>query len=165
MHDHTGNFSTAIDGVNTPELDQADNDYAVGLLVQQIANSQYKNNTLIFVIEDDSQDGADHVDSHRRLVDPGLLDSVGYRRLGLLVLGVEMAKSSGQSTACGVVSDRVVDDTAKPDRQEFASLNVAHRAMAPGWRVENGNPRKNAVRRTNGGSRFGIYWMRFGSPR
>jgi hypothetical protein len=116
MHDHTGNFSTAIDGVNTPELDQADNDYAVGLLVQQIANSQYKNNTLIFVIEDDSQDGADHVDSHRRLVDPGLLDSVGYRRLGLLVLGVEMAKSSGQSTACGVVSDRVVDDTAKPDR-------------------------------------------------
>ena len=67
MHDHTGNFSTAIDGVNTPELDQADNDYAVGLLVQQIANSQYKNNTLIFVIEDDSQDGADHVDSHRSI--------------------------------------------------------------------------------------------------
>jgi DNA-binding beta-propeller fold protein YncE len=65
MHDHTGNFGTAIDGVNTPELQQADNDYAVGLLVQQIANSQYKNNTLIFVIEDDSQDGADHVDSHR----------------------------------------------------------------------------------------------------
>jgi len=67
MHDHTGNFSTAIDGVNTPELDQADNDYAVGLLVQQIANSQYKNNTLIFVIEDDSQYGADHVDSHRSI--------------------------------------------------------------------------------------------------
>ncbi|MGO9011578.1 MAG: bifunctional YncE family protein/alkaline phosphatase family protein [Bryobacteraceae bacterium] len=67
MHDHTGNFSTAIDGVNTPELDQADNDYAVGLLVQQIANSQYNNNTLIFVIEDDSQDGADHVDSHRSI--------------------------------------------------------------------------------------------------
>ena len=65
MHDHTGNFSTAIAGVNTPELDVADNDYAVGLLVQQIANSQYKNNTLIFVIEDDSQDGGDHVDSHR----------------------------------------------------------------------------------------------------
>ncbi|MEI9971208.1 MAG: hypothetical protein WDO73_03635 [Ignavibacteriota bacterium] len=60
-----GNFSTSIAGVNTPDLDVADNDYAVGLLVQQIANSQYKDNTLIFVIEDDSQDGGDHVDSHR----------------------------------------------------------------------------------------------------
>ena len=65
MHDHTGNFDTAIDGVNTPELQQADNDYAVGLLVQKIASSRYANNTLVFVIEDDSQDGADHVDSHR----------------------------------------------------------------------------------------------------
>jgi hypothetical protein len=68
MHDHTGNFGTAIDGVNTPELQEADNDYAVGLLVQKIANSPiYANNTLIFVIEDDSQDGADHVDSHRTI--------------------------------------------------------------------------------------------------
>jgi hypothetical protein len=65
MHDHTGNFDTAIDLVNTPETQQADNDYAVGLLVQKIANSIYKNNTLIFVVEDDAQDGADHVDSHR----------------------------------------------------------------------------------------------------
>ena len=66
MHDHTGSFATAIDGVNTPERDVADNDYVVGLVVQTIANSPiYKNNTLIFVVEDDSQDGGDHVDSHR----------------------------------------------------------------------------------------------------
>jgi DNA-binding beta-propeller fold protein YncE len=65
MHDHTGNFSTAIAGINTPELDVADNDYAVGLVAQTIANSGYKNDTLIFVIEDDSQDGGDHVDAHR----------------------------------------------------------------------------------------------------
>ena len=65
MHDHTGNFDTAIDGVNTPELQQADNDYAVGLLVEKISNSRYAGNTLIFVIEDDAQDGPDHVDSHR----------------------------------------------------------------------------------------------------
>jgi DNA-binding beta-propeller fold protein YncE len=64
-HDHTGDFNTAIAGVNTPELQEADNDYAVGLVVQKIANSRYKNDTLIFVIEDDAQDGADHVDSHR----------------------------------------------------------------------------------------------------
>ncbi len=66
MHDHTGNFGVAIDGVNTPERDVADNDYAVGLVVQKIANSPiYKNNTLIFIVEDDSQDGGDHIDSHR----------------------------------------------------------------------------------------------------
>jgi len=53
--------------VNTPETQEADNDYAVGLLVQKIANSIYANNTLIFVIEDDAQDGGDHVDSHRTI--------------------------------------------------------------------------------------------------
>jgi DNA-binding beta-propeller fold protein YncE len=65
MHDHTGSFGTAIDGVNTPDRDVADNDYAVGLLVQKIANSIYANNTLIFIVEDDAQDGGDHIDSHR----------------------------------------------------------------------------------------------------
>jgi DNA-binding beta-propeller fold protein YncE len=65
MHDHTGDFKTAILGVNTVELQEADNDYAVGLLVQKLAHSRYKDNTLVFVIEDDSQDGGDHVNSHR----------------------------------------------------------------------------------------------------
>ncbi len=67
MHDHTGDFKTAIDHINTPERQQADDDYAVGLLVQKIAHSRYAKNTLIFVIEDDSQDGPDHVDSHRSI--------------------------------------------------------------------------------------------------
>jgi len=64
-HDHTGSFGSALGGVNTPELQQADNDYAVGLLVQAVANSPYAKDTLIIIIEDDCQDGADHVDSHR----------------------------------------------------------------------------------------------------
>jgi len=44
---------------------KADNDYAVGLLVEAVAHSPYAKDTLIIIIEDDSQDGADHVDSHR----------------------------------------------------------------------------------------------------
>jgi len=64
-HDHTGSFSAALGGVNTPELQQADNDFAVGLLVQTVANSPYAKDTLIIIIEDDCQDGADHVNSHR----------------------------------------------------------------------------------------------------
>lgn len=65
MEDHTGNFDTAIDGVNTPEIQQADNDYAVGLLIDKVAHSPYAKDTLVFVLEDDAQDGPDHVDAHR----------------------------------------------------------------------------------------------------
>lgn len=65
MHDHTGAYATAIDGFNTPETQQADNDYAVGLVAQTLARSPYAADTLIFVIEDDAQDGPDHVDAHR----------------------------------------------------------------------------------------------------
>jgi DNA-binding beta-propeller fold protein YncE len=92
MHDHTGNFSTAINGVNTPELQVADNDYAVGLLIQAVANSKnYKENTLIFVIEDDSQDGGDHIDAHRSIafvagpyVKQGYVDSHRYNTVSML---------------------------------------------------------------------------------
>jgi len=65
MHDHTGNFDTARFGVNTPEAQVADNDYAVGLLLEHLAASPYADSTLVFVIEDDAQDGPDHVDAHR----------------------------------------------------------------------------------------------------
>ncbi len=65
MHDHTGSFTTAVAGINTPDLQQADNDLAVGKLVQDVARSRYASDTLIFVIEDDAQDGPDHVDAHR----------------------------------------------------------------------------------------------------
>ena len=41
MHDHEGNFSNAIDGINTPEKETADNDYAVGKLIERVAHSPY----------------------------------------------------------------------------------------------------------------------------
>jgi YVTN family beta-propeller protein len=64
-HDHLGLFDEAVDGVNTVETEIADNDYAVGLLVEKVAHSKYAKDTLIFVIEDDAQNGPDHVDAHR----------------------------------------------------------------------------------------------------
>ena len=68
MHDHTGSFGSAIDGVNTPEIQTADNDYAVGRIVEKVAKSKrYSGNTLVFVVEDDAQDGPDHVDAHRSI--------------------------------------------------------------------------------------------------
>ncbi len=67
MHDHEGNFATAIDGINTPEKQTADNDYAVGKLIDRVAHSPYASSTLIFIIEDDAQSGPDHVDAHRTI--------------------------------------------------------------------------------------------------
>lgn len=67
MEDHMGGFKDAIDGVDTPERQVADDDYAVGLLVETVANSPYADSTLIFIIEDDAQDGPDHVDAHRSI--------------------------------------------------------------------------------------------------
>jgi len=64
-HDHMGSFGTALGGFNTPETQQADDDLAVGLLVQAVSQSRYAADTLIIVTEDDCQDGPDHVDSHR----------------------------------------------------------------------------------------------------
>jgi hypothetical protein len=64
-HDHMGSFGTALGGFNTPETQQADDDLAVGRLVQAVSESPFAKDTLILVIEDDCQDGPDHVDSHR----------------------------------------------------------------------------------------------------
>jgi hypothetical protein len=60
-----GAFTTALGGIDTPETQQADNDLACGRLLQAVAQSPYASNTLIIMVEDDSQDGPDHVDSHR----------------------------------------------------------------------------------------------------
>ena len=90
-HDHFGNFSIALNKVNTPELEIADNDYAVGMVADTIAHSRYKNDTLIFVIEDDAQDGGDHVDAHRSnayIIGPYVkhnsVDSTRYNTVSML---------------------------------------------------------------------------------
>jgi hypothetical protein len=49
----------------TPKASVADNDLAVGRAVDAIAHSPYWDDTAFFILEDDAQDGADHVDAHR----------------------------------------------------------------------------------------------------
>jgi DNA-binding beta-propeller fold protein YncE len=60
--DHTGGTRP---GRPTPRASVADNDLAVGRVVEAVSHSAYWDDTAIFVIEDDAQDGADHVDAHR----------------------------------------------------------------------------------------------------
>jgi hypothetical protein len=100
-HDHMGGFATALGGVNTPETQQGDNDLSVGLLVQAVSQSPFAANTLIVIIEDDCQDGPDHVDSHRATayvvgpyVKKGAIVSTHYSQVNALrtiedVLGTE----------------------------------------------------------------------------
>jgi DNA-binding beta-propeller fold protein YncE len=62
--DHTGGVKK---GYPTPSASVADNDLALGRVVEAVSHSDYWNDTAIFVIEDDAQDGPDHVDAHRSI--------------------------------------------------------------------------------------------------
>ena len=61
-NDHTA--GTTVGGP-TPKSSVADNDLAVGRAVEAISNSAYWDDTVFFIVEDDSQSGGDHVDTHR----------------------------------------------------------------------------------------------------
>jgi DNA-binding beta-propeller fold protein YncE len=54
-------------GKPRPAASVADNDLALGRVVEAISHSPYWDDTAIFVLEDDAQDGADHVDAHRSI--------------------------------------------------------------------------------------------------
>ena len=61
-NDHTEGLKL---GRPTPYAHVADNDYAVGLFVEALSKSSIWNETAVFIIEDDAQNGSDHVDAHR----------------------------------------------------------------------------------------------------
>ncbi len=76
--DHTTGIKN---GFPTPQFFVADNDYAVGRLVEAISSSVYWKDTAIFIVEDDAQSGPDHVDSHRSVA----LVISAYNRPGALI--------------------------------------------------------------------------------
>ena len=61
-NDHTAGGSA---GKPTPRAYMADNDLALGRVIEALTRSPFWKSTVVFVIEDDAQDGPDHVDSHR----------------------------------------------------------------------------------------------------
>jgi DNA-binding beta-propeller fold protein YncE len=58
-------LTAARPGKCTPYACMADNDFALGRIVQALSDSPYWKDTVIFVVEDDAQAGPDHIDSHR----------------------------------------------------------------------------------------------------
>jgi DNA-binding beta-propeller fold protein YncE len=63
-NDHTAGGQK---GMPTPSASIADNDLAVGRVVEAISHSPYWDDTAIMILEDDAQDGPDHVDGHRSI--------------------------------------------------------------------------------------------------
>ncbi len=61
-NDHT---KGATAGGFTPRAYMADNDLALGRVIEALSESPFWKNTVVFVLEDDAQNGPDHVDSHR----------------------------------------------------------------------------------------------------
>jgi DNA-binding beta-propeller fold protein YncE len=96
-NDHT---SGTAPGKHTPRAAVADNDAAMGLLVEAVSKSRFWPATAIFVLEDDAQNGPDHVDSHRspafvispytrgRGIDSTMYNTVSMLRTMELILGM-----------------------------------------------------------------------------
>jgi len=96
-NDHTSGVKA---GLLSPLAMAADNDQAVGMIVEGISKSKFWANTAIFILEDDAQNGPDHVDSHRspayaispyikrHQVDSHMYNTAGMLRTIELILGL-----------------------------------------------------------------------------
>jgi hypothetical protein len=87
-NDHTSGTAA---GKIAPLSAMADNDYALGMIVEAVSKSRFWPKTAIFVLEDDAQNGPDHVDSHRSpayVLSPytrrGIIDSSMYNTTSIL---------------------------------------------------------------------------------
>lgn len=87
-NDHT---SGARIGMPTPEAAVADNDLAVGRFVEHLSKSKIWNESVVFILEDDAQNGPDHVDAHRSpcyvaggFVKRGFVDHTAYSTSSVL---------------------------------------------------------------------------------
>ncbi|MET8999494.1 alkaline phosphatase family protein [Amycolatopsis sp. NPDC004169] len=120
--DHTGGPPNAAAQV-------ADNDLAVGRIVDEISHSPYWQDSAIFVVEDDSQAGLDHVDGHRapvQIISPyarhGVVDSHYYSQITMIrtieqILGVKpMNQKDSAATPMSAAF------TSKPDYTPFTAV-------------------------------------------
>ena len=86
--DHTAGIGT---GAPNPIAEVADNDLATGRIISTITHSKFWKDSVIFVVEDDAQNGVDHVDGHRAplmIVSPyakrGIVDNTYYSQLNVV---------------------------------------------------------------------------------
>ena len=119
-NDHTEGLRL---GRPTPYAHVADNDYAVGLFIEALAKSPIWNETAVFILEDDAQNGSDHVDAHRStayvaggFVKRNFVDHTPYTTTSMLrtmelILGMPPMT---QYDAAATPMWKCFDSTAKP---------------------------------------------------
>jgi sugar lactone lactonase YvrE len=129
-NDHTDGTSA---GKKTPQAHVATNDLAVGKLVDFLSHSAAWKDTLVVVVEDDSQDGLDHRDGHRNIalmaspyIKPGALSSVHISQASVLhtvelVLGLQPISSYTQYAA--VPYDLF---SSKPDLRPYTAITPTY---------------------------------------
>jgi 6-phosphogluconolactonase (cycloisomerase 2 family) len=115
-------------GFRTPRAFMADNDLALGRIVEALSRSPFWKDTLVLVLEDDSQAGPDHVDSHRSV----LLAVSAYSRPGLIhrfanttdvVAAIEDVLGLGRLSKFDYFSRSLADVfAASPDLTPYAAI-------------------------------------------
>jgi len=141
-NDHTAGTRP---GTPTPRATVADNDLALGRMVERLSRSKFWSETLILVIEDDSQLGLDHVDGHRTTalcISPytrrGAVVSDNYnhtsflRTMGL-VLGLppmnRFDRTADPLTACFTNTADARPYTHRPNRIKLDEMNPSPTAL------------------------------------
>lgn len=141
-NDHTSGTRA---GFPTPRAQVADNDYALGRIVEGISKSRFWKDTLVLVIEDDSQLGLDHVDGHRTIalcispytkrgaVVTQLYNHTSFIRTIGLVLGIpalnRFDRTATPMTACFTSTPNLEPFTAKPNRVPLDEMNPRPNAL------------------------------------
>ena len=141
-NDHTNGTSA---GAPTPRAMIAENDLALGRIVEAVSKSAYWKDSAIFVLEDDAQDGPDHVDAHRSVAlvaSPfarrGVVDSTLYTTAGMLrtmelILGLPpMSQYDAAATPMYNTFTTTPTATSFALRPARIKLDERNRAGAPG---------------------------------
>jgi YVTN family beta-propeller protein len=126
-NDHTAGTSP---GFPTPRAQVADNDLALGKVVEAISHSPVWKESAIFVTEDDSQDGADHVDGHRSVgmvISPyakhGIVDSTFYTIISMVRTIEQIAGLPPMNQFDQTAEPMFSLFTAQPDFTPYNALN------------------------------------------
>ena len=124
----------------------ADNDLAVGLFVEHLSQSPIWDESVVFITEDDAQNGPDHVDAHRSLmlvaspytrrghVESTMYSTAGALRTMELILGMPpMSQYDAAATPFFACFQPEADTTpyrARPANVDLNELNVAHNELS-----------------------------------
>ncbi len=137
MDDHTG-------GPPTPDAEQADNDLAVGRIIDYISHSNVWSSSAIFIEEDDAQNGVDHVDGHRS---PGYIVSPYVVQNGptqhVYYTQVNMTRTIEQ--ILGLPPMNQFDLVASPMRTAFVKGNPPQTNFNPWTHLKNRVPLNEGV--------------------